>query len=552
MTINRKRVARGAKVVKQHLESSVGAVAAALSSAAFEPQDLAESKGVTRLNLHIPAIDSGFFATYAASSQDGNLRLAIPFCFPQFQQQFRSDGLPRPGDPDLVLDAISMSFDQRGEAVAICDQNEGVGAEGKMAFDAVGQLGLTVALLSKPQQFFQPTAGFVPNTEVVSFELPAESFSGPYLRQSPFVLSGIGQTISNYRTYMLVLSVPDLAGARNVALPSFTISLRLLSIKAARDQGSASTIQNIPSPWVGDRVTKATSQTAIAGDDPVTQANLHTNIENVDKTFRRRLEGGYMQEGVPPVWDEINADSCYEVIAVPMWGNFGSLRRVLALSAGLQELPFGGANPVTSPTCDRRIVGLHFPFVLHHTVICANYQSPIGPGVAAAGLLPASATMHNSVGVGLLQGKEGDDFGYQQLAYASWTPATKANIKIDYAKAHPNTLTTASDHDLELLQCSLVGSGGSGYYAQGRPIFCGRTKAGAASRVNVGGAASSVLGRETHIEVRWEMKDAAAGLAGTTHGGAIPDQTVFAGFGGHWVLLCGKKGVVGNENDVQV
>lgn len=552
MTINRKRVARGAKVVKQHLESSVGAVATALSNAAFEAQDIAESKGVCRVNLHVPAIDSSYFLQ-AGAAANGNLRFAIPFCLPQFQQQFRTDGLPRPGDGELVLDAISMSFDQRGEAVAICDENEAVGAEGKMAFDAVGQLGITVSLLSKPQQFFQGlNAGFVPNTEVVSFNLPAESFSGPYLRQNPFILSDIGQPISHYRTYLLVLSAPNLAGTRKISLPSFTLSLRLLSTKTARDQGRVSTIQNIPSPWVGDRVNKATSQTAIAGDDAVTQANLHGNIENVDATFRRRLEGGYMQEGVPPVWDEIDADSCYDVIAVPMWSNFGSMRRVLAYTAGLQELPFGGANPVRWPTCDRRIVGLHFPFVLHHAVICANYQSPAGPVVAVPGALPASTTMTNSVGVGLLQGKEGDDFGYQQLAYSTWTPLTKANIKIDYAKAHPNTLTTASDHDLELLQCTLVGSGGRGYYAQGRPIFCGRTKAGAASRVNVGGGASAVLGRETHIEVRWELEDAAAGLAGTAHGGSIPDQTVFAGFGGHWVLLCGKKSVIGHVDDVQV
>lgn len=533
MTIARPKVARGAKVLREHLTGSVGAVAASLSSAAVAGRDLQEPLGVFRVNLHVPWVGPTMFVGGA----DGRARFAIPFCLPPFQEFWHDDGVARPGDPRVILDEMTVSFDQRGEAAAIL-------TNGRMSFVEVNRLGLRISLLSKQQQFFDANSPVFPSTELASLDLPAEAFSGPFLRLNPAVVSGIDRLVDPSMSLMVVLDAPDITGLTPLILPSMCISLRFRCDLTARDSETLHHgIQNMPSPWLGDRVTKATGQTAIAGNAAITEANLHGNVEQVDQTFRRRIEGGTLRESLPPAWDEIADDACYDVIAVPMWSNTSSIGTV-AVEA--DHFPYYTA-PGPGATCDRRIVSLHYPLTVHHVVAAACYQNM---GLLGNGTLPTLGTFHNHVGVAVWAGKEGDHFGYQQVAEADWTPATKSAYAIDYLKHRPDTLTTADTHDLELLSVPLVGAGGSGYVAQGLPIMAGRTKFAGATRTQVGGGVSAADGAETHLEVRWELRDDAAGLASVALGGVVANTVVYAGTGGHWVFIIGKKMACADFDDV--
>lgn len=532
MTIERPKIARGAKVLLEHLADSVGAVATALSAASIGGRDLQESSGIFRVNLHVPTLGPLMFLATAG----GNARFAIPFCLPPFQEFWNDSGVVRPGEPRIVLDEMTVSFDQRCEPAAIL-------ASGRMSFDSVDALAVKVSLLSKPQQFFDAAAQVFPSTELASLDLPAEAFSGPFLRLNPAVVSGIDRLIDPFTSLMVAVEAPGLAVAAAL-MPSFCISLRFRCDLTARDSETLHHgIQNMPSPWLGDRVTKATGQTAIAGNAAITEANLHGNVEQVDQTFRRRIEGGTLRESLPPAWDEIGDDACYDVIAVPMWSNTASSG---TLAADADNFPYY-TSPLPGATCDRRIVSLHYPIVIHHVVAAACYQTMALPGSAT---LPALVTMHNHVGVALWAGKEGDHFAYQQVAEADWTPATKAAFAIDYLKHRPNSVMTSDTHDLELLAVPLVGAGGSGYVAQGLPIMAGRTKFAGATRSNINGGASATEGAETHLEVRWELRDDAVGLASIAIGGAAANSTVYAGVGGHWVFIIGKKMACADFDDV--
>ena len=530
MTTERPKIARGAKVLREHLTGSVGAVAASLSSAAVAGRDLQEPLGVFRVNLHLPWFSWGS----TVFSDPATARLAVPFCLPPFQEFWQDDGVARPDDPRVILDEMTVSFDQRGEAAAIL-------TNGRMSFVEVNRLGLRISLLSKQQQFFNTNSPVFPSTELASLDLPAEAFSGPFLRLNPAVVSGIDRLVDPSMSLMVVLDAPDITGLTPLILPSMCISLRFRCDLTARDSETLHHgIQNMPSPWLGDRVTKATGQTAIAGNAAITEANLHGNVEQVDQTFRRRIEGGTLRESLPPAWDEIADDACYDVIAVPMWSNTSTGG---TLAGGANAFPYY-TSPLPGATCDRRIVSLHYPIVIHHVVAAACYQTPI------AGTLPTLATMHNHVGVALWAGKEGDHFGYQQVAEADWTPATKATFAIDYLKHRPNSVMTSDTHDLELLAVPLVGAGGSGYLAQGLPIMAGRTKFAGATRSNINGGASATEGAETHLEVRWKLRDDAVGLASIAIGGAAANSTVYAGVGGHWVFIIGKKMACADFDDV--
>lgn len=547
MTITRKRLARGTKVTRDHLTSSVGAVATAVSTHAIAGRDLQEAHGVCRLNLHVPIVSNEDYSQPADTSP-GRQTFAIPFCMPPFQEDFRATGNTLPGDPWLVLDEVSISFDQRGEAAAILESTT------VLAYDAVQQLGMRVSIAEKRQLYFDANAGLFPQRELVAFDLPAESFSGEFLRLNPAVIGGIGKRVSNYSTFLLIIDARDLRGDRLLCLPSFTVSMRFVCPLVVRRQYSAGLVtQNIPSPWGGDKVDATTAQVAIAANANITEANLQQNIVNVDDTFHARLESGIMREGVPPPAEQVQEDSCYDIIAVPMW-QFGTTAALVDFG----YLPYVGADPMTDPTCDRRIFSLHYPFELHHVVCVVNYQHA---PVVSSGLHPTNTTFVNRVGVGLLMGKEGDDFGYQPLALAQWTPpggaVPKSAITIDKIIPRADSFVNSASlepWDFELLQASLPGATGAGYFTQGRPIFCGRTHSGCGARDNVNGAPPNTLGRETHIEVRWQMHDPTVGMASSTFPatGTADPLTVYAGAGGHWVLLCGKKFAAGDDNDVPV
>jgi hypothetical protein len=101
---------------------------------------------------------------------------------------------------------------------------------------------------------------------------------------------------------------------------------------------------------------------------------------------------------------------------------------------------------------------------------------------------------------------------------------------------------TPSWWDWELHQVSLEGTGGAGYFAQGKPIFIGKGWSPAWQRNGMtGGAASNTSGAEQFIEVRMRMTDTAANMTASPSTGST---TLFSGYQGHWVYLIGKKALV--------
>ena len=97
--------------------------------------------------------------------------------------------------------------------------------------------------------------------------------------------------------------------------------------------------------------------------------------------------------------------------------------------------------------------------------------------------------------------------------------------------------------DWELHQVPLGGSGGAGYFAQGKPIFIGKGWSPTWARTNMatGPAAPTTGGSEQFIEVRMRMRDTAQTMQTGPSAGTL---TMYSGYQGHWVYLIGKKTVV--------
>tara|TARA_R110000772_G_scaffold63986_11_gene143034 strand:- start:143 stop:715 length:573 start_codon:yes stop_codon:yes gene_type:complete len=189
---------------------------------------------------------------------------------------------------------------------------------------------------------------------------------------------------------------------------------------------------------------------------------------------------------------------------------------------------------------DRAIIPLQYPMTIHHVLIAVNYTDSARSISAAR---PTQITFTNEVGVGLLQGIRSEDLAIQQVAHLSWTPTGGAapigtGKIIDRMSSGPGN--SAFTYMWDILQCPLVGTGGTGYYAQGNPVFAAKGDSpgigsGTNVRSNINGAPPVTGGGEQALDIRWKMSDSADP---TTAGGSI------IGWPGHWVYIIGKKHLI--------
>lgn len=519
--VTRPRMARGTKLTTQHITDSIGIVADGLSNCDVERENIRTKRATTRLTFHIPLLDGYFFQ----NATDGRTLFAIPFPIVPFQQQFDSLGRPVDATPTtLTLDTFCMSWDTRNEAAAIRSASDAANY-GKLDWQGSALQKIDLSFDEKQQTWFEPVItqnakNIYPEVNLFKATISAESNAGIDLRANPFVLTNINKQLLPYRTYVLTIDASSLwdAGAQQYAcLPSLTISFECKSELVKRDMLSASDeVQNIPSPWCGDKATETVPQNPIVATDPIEQAQVQGNITYVDQVFLKRLEGGYPQESIPPPYEQILDDSCYECIVVPLWSNCNPPYAIT--KANTSDMP---------SACARRIIPIVYPFVLHHVVVAHSYMAPGYEAPYAQGIL-------NKVGVGLLE--RGDDIAYQQIAYGV-SEVGMTNDDIDRIEVCPHYQHAG----WQLKGVPLRGVGGNGYVTQGKPIFIGKSTSTPA-RISIAGGVSNTYGRETLLEIRSSFENVAELL----------ENQVLVGYGGQFVYLIGKKSLVGDLQDVPV
>ena len=405
--------------------------------------------------------------------------------------------------------------------------------------------------MEKRQTFFGG-AERVPQREIFSAELPGTSFASRASRLNPWIVDSLNRPVHPYRTYLIMLNVNALHQAdvgsvteNTHALVSLTISLKFRHPLVSSDVAvGAVEVQNIPSDHDGDPLVQAPTLTITtpAGDSDIefdTVDGVQTNYRYVDNLAENRWNGGFTKDSDRPGYSHLREDCGYDVIALPLYGNLTNNRRIVGSAGEISDLPYTAAGS-NNPTGDRRLYPLHYPFTVHHAVAVVNYVNPV------TGKMPTRAGFITNIGVGIFSGQKADLYEYQQVAYATFNPSNKNTLRIDEVKSRLNSDLNNDVSEFELFQIPLVvqgGNNGAGYYPQGRPFWCGRSTSRLTARRNVGdvgGAnrAPHTGGCEQYIEVRWTMAE---------NGGMdqAADEEVFVGYGGHWVLLYGKRGLVG-------
>tara|TARA_R100001163_G_scaffold65547_1_gene63197 strand:- start:1073 stop:3127 length:2055 start_codon:yes stop_codon:yes gene_type:complete len=490
---------------------------------------------------------------------------------------------------------------------------------------------LEISILEKEQMFFKKGAmesgsepQFMrPTNEIASIAFPSSNYIPRDNRRNPLTYDGLNKVIDPYKTYILALKAPNLHDTEitrreHCALVNVWITLKFKMELVSRDVGASGdvdvvAVQNIPLHYgakgsPGVTVTAPSSGEKIKADDSKGVVSSD-GLEAIDQEVRNKIRGGYGDFSMSYQAEASKEDAAYEVITVPVGQGFAHNRMGVrdeypfapyvrgpyydgAMSAGVTSFPMG-------PYVDRRIIPISHPMTIHHVIFAMNYTSDrqaiatdaLGSNEAGRTLWQNFEEPNNTiaykVGLGMVSGVRADGFGYQQIAYASWTNMNSlalADGQIDSTSLGlPARVTTDMQSEYKLWSVPLVlktGNNGVGYYSaysaagkgiNGKPFFVGESNSYTHARTKVGeigggaghyafsgGSQGPANGTEQYLEVRFSVDPTNGGAnnpyaynSGATEGQRIEwqgptgvtEKDLAIGYGGCWMYIIGKKHV---------
>tara|TARA_R110000824_G_scaffold102703_2_gene244441 strand:+ start:18136 stop:19659 length:1524 start_codon:yes stop_codon:yes gene_type:complete len=466
--------------------------------------------------------------------------ITVPFILPPFQEAFGGNKNDAAGY-DLV--EVAVSQDTRAEAGQIKPITTG----GTFVGNPV--LGTAVAFdLSIKSHAIDESTYDNFGTEVFSFSMPEIALLNPYARMNPHVQSGISIPLSSSNSY-LVHVTPKGSAATGDCIVSLFISLKFKTKLTTRDIGTAAQNQTPLSArnFTLQSASIPAANTTIEAD---TVDGVNTGFKLIDAFIDRRFRGGYNRAGLSQYKEGLADDACYDIISIPMFGSWPHVGGGPALSAALlargNDLPFSSL-PWSSTlagqfaTVDRALIPIQHPLSIHHVIVACNYTGGSGEETLRPSVANAPNLLHE-VGVGLMSGHAADNVGHEQVAFVNWTPATIGTNLIDRGDhSHSDTTGKSAGYSWDIINCPLVGAAtapGSGYSAQGKPIFAAAGNTATVARSNVGGAPPALGGGEQVLDIRWKISNGAVSPA------TWANRESIIGYGGHWIYLICKKTVI--------
>lgn len=573
-----KRLSRGVKLLTGHIHAQVQSALDRITSTGFRHDEMERGAGTFRVNISLPNITPAEFANFPPGGS-AVMRCCAGFTLPPYQELFSATAQVTQVTPVYVLESVSLSIDQQATPFAT------ERATGALLLVEADKVAMTLTIQRKKIDVFSgepitvggvaaATASPDMRNVTLSLDYPNITWNNENVRANPGVSSDLDMTFDPYSAYLLSVECGDLVGAtKELRIDSLLVSMKFRTQLAERD--TTATVQNMPqSPDLpagaqyGARLTSPeTVVTPAAGavivaDADATDDGVSGALIKPDVKFLRGLLGGYTQKSRRWGPSNILHDAGYEVISVPMWGNGwyckGEQPAPDPRAVPLTSLPYSGGAPYLAPTGDRRIIPIHFPFVLHHVIAFVNYSG--GPLVDRAidysttneWTSVASSTLKHTIGVGISTGVRGDISSSRNVAFASWDRSTIDAHRISrmsYVMQNISPLTLCQG---DLMRIPLVydaATPGVGYDASvnaalsgtGGPIFIGQTDSPDIARSGMADAPAGVItpldqdGYEQFIEVRWNIEEPAAGLD------QMNNSEVIIGQGGFQVYLIGKK-----------
>lgn len=596
--INRIKMSHGTKMVKQHLNSSLGEASDQLAEANIEANQIAPNRNVFYINWSIPSIKT----TWGEKAYCENLENPFSFILPPTQELFNSYFQTQ--EALITLDEFMFSWDQNANPVAYTDifQKDQIAPPPAVdtqikvnaMFDGVADnYKVRIRLYEKTPIMISQVADSVPETIVYQLEIEPNAFLSTKYRNNPVIQSSLGIPINPYKSYVMTISFPlgleqdypsgedDISVASH--LPGVNIRAKFSSKLLQADEGDF-----IPqnSPLIHDMVNQYPPQivdpTWNAGDPILAEDQggyfgIQTAIDNIDTLTNIGYKGGLTKTSDILPNSTIKDMYGYDVICVPLFGLMEGVRRDMFYNGSEKDfMPYIVAgNPQPKWSVDRRLIHLSHPFIIHHIFLSMSFMAnktallvagnPVAstpydvlPGIYR----PFASTISREVGVFVASGIRSDDYDWQQVGYLQADPAYNQYVvdktQIVGVDGNPDGWGSINEfgdrvgaYDTELWQVPInYGSSrtGYGFDENGTPFFAGRSNRRTANRTDCfdlpfdfGGTASPVrpntLGRETWIEIRGKISepDEEKWL------GEDGNDEILVGRGGWYVYLIGKR-----------
>lgn len=514
-----KRLTRGIKLLVEHVFDPIASALTALTASGLPVDNYEKSNGTFRINLSFPLI------TKANTGAPNHISLiSAPFILPALQDKFT--GTVNDIE-NYELTEVSIGQDTKTENGSVNGIQTDAAEPAQGTVDYNKGASLTVDILSHK---IDSTNFDSFGNSVFTISLPDIGLINPYNRMNPHVQAGLSVLFDHTKSYLVKITVPE-----DTCRVSLNVSLKFKTKLTTRDESANS--QNAPAT---SRNFTPQSPTVPAGDTTIkagTNVGVNTNLKLIDDFVGRKLRGGFNRRAQTRIKEGLSSDMAYEVIAVPMFGGqpqthggtYPSAAHVIGNQMNPHFLPWSSAGAGNFQTMDRALVALQYPIAIHHVIIASNYTA--GNGTASTRpSVAASPNLTHNVGVGLISGYMSDHFHVEQVANASWTPATIGNYLIDRGDRFHFGGTT-SGYSWDLLQCPLTGAGGTGYKPQGKPIYAAT---GNSSRTALNGG-TLMQGGEQYLDIRWKISD------GVTDPASYGTPVTITGFGGSWIYIICKK-----------
>tara|TARA_B100000131_G_scaffold93350_1_gene90183 strand:- start:9 stop:1682 length:1674 start_codon:yes stop_codon:yes gene_type:complete len=554
--ISRKKLARGTKLTTNHVYQPLTDIGDSISITS----DRMENKnGTFRLNLSIPVINDGVSKTktdyHITPQKDMRAALCVPFTLVPLQVYF-DNGLgrkyARESTPQLTLEEISVSFDTRAESAAIRNK-----LDANLDYGSVNKTSINISIVEKPISVDY----MIPTREVESIKIDHIWMENNVDRQNPFILDNLGTPIDPYSAHLIKIEADDLhviggSSPDQLRIISFHLSLKFKHPIVGRTGHTV--LQN--APILAGGATETISITTPAADSVImadASGGVQNEIKKIDDLFINKLKGGLYKDGSDGQYKHLRSDSSYEVIAVPMWGNFGEHQ--IVTSTNVDQAMYYDGSSLPEYVCDRRLIPINYPLIIHHVIATTNYTDVFCGGSSSTQnsipTLPGAHFFHQ-VGVGIGRGLRADDLGYQEIAYLEFSPhaAPTATNPIDRMVSHRNSSMNLSVCEFETWNIPIHSTGvnGIGFGTQGQPYYVGKSTSATNARTNVGdplnpgtGIAPNTAGGEQWIEIRWA-------LMSTTGLRDVSVNELYVGSGGNWVYLICQKPLVGGKGDMEI
>lgn len=579
--INKKNLARGAKLSSQHIESNLDPVSIAFSDTFLDKQNLAETKVPFYVNFSFAGFKNDVlgFDDQDQRTNGMNANLVFPIPLIPTQDQFSNQGELDADVPIYLLESVSVSMDLRAEGAAMT-YDGGVpiypnpeSKSWRINYEKASAQDIEIALLQKDYTYFNEQQEF-PTNSIFTTTIPATiAFAGSESRvENPYYVFGINKQINPYKSYYLAFSVPNQI-EREFFISNLVISFKfytLLNTNPEYTEFTSNKAQENSISAIGNynlNLQSPAPYSTISADDANT--GLQTNLQRIDEALQEKITTGYgdkfgnlgsfLEDGELDK-QAISTPAVYDVVVVPMWqGTFGFTGLITTNSPeGFpSDINFGPINPAfyddpqlyEGPIQDIRTIPLFYPFTIHHILAWHNEQAR---GFQTFGNGSNSGAVQGSIGVGLGTCFQADKYTYEQIGFHQYN--NTFNNTIDTIKLRDNVFNRQGVYGSaiktagHLMQVPLIPGipNGNGFFSQGFPFYCG----GGTKRMDTRTFSPSTQGMENFIEIRWEF-NSSNGWVDNPNPPDNQDPQVIAGLGGHFVYLIGKKLLTTNRNNLQ-